>query len=158
MRARVSLRDTALYLGSSFLLLAIIVRYVWLLWVFRQSEWYFATFLFAFAPILLLALAAYVISVPRVPAPDVRGHYLAEARPFYYLMVVFFVLWSLSDLFSASRFATAPVPPAIFAMRALGITASLVLAHTKKPVLHAVILSLAVVAVVSASVAFVSQL
>ena len=158
MRARVSVRDAALYLGSSFLLLAFIVRYVWVLWVLRQSEWHFVTFLFAFAPILVLALAAYVISVPRVPAPDVRGHYLAEARPFYYLMVVFVVLWSLSDLFNASRFATASVPPAIFAMRALGITAGLVLAHTKKPVLHGVFLSLAFVAVAATSVVFVSQL
>ena len=158
MRARVSVRDAALYLGSSFLLLAIIVRYVWVLWVFRQSEWYFSTFLFAFVPILVLALAAYVISVPRVPTPDVRAHYLAEARPFYYLMVVFVVLWSLSDLFNASRFAAASFPPAIFAMRALGIIAALVLAHTKKSVLHGVLLSLAGVAVMVVSVALVSRL
>ena len=158
MRARVSLRDAALYLGSSFLLLVIIVRYVWLLWVFRQSEWYFAAFLFTFSPILVLALAAYVISVPRVAAPDVRGHYLAEARPFYYLMVVFFVLWILSDLFNASRLATDSIPPAIFAVRALGITTALVLAHTKKLLLHGVLLSLGVVTVVAVSVVFVSQL
>ena len=160
VRARVSLRHAALYLASTAFLLALIVRYIWVLWIFNQEEWNFAAFLLAFAPIVVLALAAYVISVPRVSAPDVLGHYFNEARPFYYLLVLFLVLWTVSDLFNVPRYTVASLlPPGIgLALRSLAATGFLALAHAKKPVVHGVLLSLlfAVLAVVSA--AFVPQL
>ena len=102
-------RQAALYFGASLVLLGYIVRYVWDLWVFRQAEWHFIAFLLTFAPILVLSLAAYVISVPQKPVPDVLAHYFSEARPFYLLMAAFLVLWTVSDASRSWQLITAAV-------------------------------------------------
>lgn len=163
IRSRVGARKAALCFGASLVLVGYIVRYVWDLWVFRQAEWSFIAFLLTFAPILVLALAAYVISVPRVPAPDVLGHYLSEARPFYLLMTAFLVLWTVSDASDSWRGLIAAVGSddrvlPVLVGRSLMIGIFLVLAHTNKQILHGVLIPLAIGLLVAGSAIFVPQL
>jgi hypothetical protein len=163
VRARVGPRQGALYFGASLVLLAYIVRYVWDLWVLRQAEWDFIAFLLTFAPMLVLALAAYVISVPRVPAPDVLGHYLSEARPFYLLLAAFLVLWTVSDAIDSWRGITAAVGSVdrvlpVLLGRTLMVGIFLVLAHSHKQVIHRVLVPLAIGLLIAGSTILVPRL
>jgi hypothetical protein len=163
IQARVGSRQGALYFGASLVLLGYIVRYVWDLWVLRQAEWNFLAFLLTFAPILILALAAYVISAPRVPAPDVLGHYLSRARPFYLLLAAFLLFWTVSDASNSWRGITTAIGSVdsvlpVLLGRALMLGIFLVLAHSSKQVLHRVLVPLAIGLLIAGSAILVPRL
>lgn len=104
-------------------------------------EWQFLSFVLTLAPVLVLALAAYVISVPRGPALDVPGHYFAQARPFYVLLAVFFGLWTLGSLWNYEGVEGYVALPAVVAVQALAIAGFLTLAYTKREGLHWLLLA-----------------
>jgi hypothetical protein len=163
IRARVNPRQAALYFGASLVLLGYIVRYVWDLWVFHQAEWHFIAFLLAFAPILVLSLAAYVISVPRDPVPDVLGHYLSEARAFYLLLAAFMVLWTAHHASDSWQGITAALGSAdrvlpLLLGRALMAGILLLLAHTSNLILHSVLVPLAIGMLIAGSAIFLPRL
>ncbi len=112
------------------------------MWTLRTIEWQFLSFVLTLAPVLVLALAAYVISVPRGPAPDVRGHYFAQARPFYVLLAVFIGLWTLASLWNYREVerSVAALSAAV-AVQALVIAGLLTLAYTKREGLHWLLLT-----------------
>ncbi len=163
IQARVNPRQAALYFGASLVLLGYIVRYVWDLWVYRQAEWHFLAFLLAAAPILVLSLAAYVISVPREPVPDVLQHYLSEARPFYLLLAAFLALWTVHHASDAWQSITAALGSAdrvlpLLLGRALMAGIFLVLAHTGNLMLHSVLVPLAIGLLIAGSAIFLPRL
>jgi hypothetical protein len=158
IHARVALRHSALYCSASFLLLAIIVRYVWLLWILRGAEWGFLSFVLTFTPMLVLALAAYVIALPRETAPDVPEYYFAQARPYYVLLAVFTVVWTIADLLNASERDLDLAPSSLLAGRAVLTAGLLALAHTKSQALHWLFISAFAAGLVGLSIVAVPKL
>ena len=140
IRERVSLRATGLYLASSFLLLALIVRYVWVLWNLREMSWQFPGFVLTFSPMLVLALAAYVTSPDRTSHFSQQTHYFDQARPLYYLLALFFVFWTLGDInrlaYYEERGFYGMVLAWGFAARCVGVGILVFLAHTRRPSVH----------------------
>ena len=63
IRERTPISKIGVHLIASSWLLLMIVRYVWLLWDYREIDWRFVDFVLAFAPILVLALATSACSV-----------------------------------------------------------------------------------------------
>ena len=94
IRERVAIRQVAVYLLASTWLLLMITRYVWVLWVFRGIEWRFIDFMLAFIPMLVLALAAYLINPTRAKTFVPAEHYMSQARPFCGLIAFYFIVWS----------------------------------------------------------------
>ena len=158
IRERVPFRSAALYCLASWYLLTLIVRYVWVLWDLRAIEWQFLSFVMAFAPMLVLALAAFTISIPRGLTPNVAKHYFAQARPFYILLAVFFMLWTVGALVTLEyqvEFSGA-LRGSLF--RTVIAALALVLAYAKKEALHWVLLTAFFATAIWASLVAVPQL
>ena len=157
IRERVSLRATGLYLAASFLLLAVIVRYVWVLWSLREMSWQFPGFVLTFSPMLVLALAAYVTSPARTSHFSQRTHYFDQSRPLYYLLALFFVLWTLGDINRLAYYEESgvysgrPEIPWSFAARGVAVAILVFLAHTRRPSVHWLVLAVWVVGIAVAS-------
>ena len=139
IRERVPFRSAALYCYATLFLLTIILRYTWLLWDLRSMEWQFLAFVLAFAPVLVLALAAFTISIPRGPTPNIAKHYFVQARPFYVLMAVFLVVWSLGDVLALDYQLEGAGVPSVG--RTIFAAVVLVLAFTRKEALHWLLLT-----------------
>ena len=145
IRERVSPRATGLYLAASLMLLALIVRYVWVLWGLREMNWQFLSFVLAFSPILVLALAAYVTSPARTLHYDPETHYFDQARPLYYLESLFVILWTLGDsgrlaYYEAVGFFDADMFVLAGAARLVGLGMLVWLAHTRRRSVHWVVI------------------
>jgi hypothetical protein len=139
IRERVPFRSAALYCYATLFLLTIIIRYTWLLWDLRSMEWQFLAFVLAFLPVLVLALAAFTISIPRGSALNVAEHYFAQARPFYILVAVFLGVWSLADLLALDYQGQVESLPSMG--RTFLAAQGLVLAFTRKEALHWLLLT-----------------
>ena len=167
IRERVSPRATGLYLAASLMLLALIVRYVWVLWGLREMNWQFPGFVLAFSPILVIALAAYVTSPARTLHFDPETHYFDQARPLYYLEALFFILWALGDsgrlayyeavgFFDADRSVLAG---SLAASARLVVVGMLVwLAHTRRRSVHWVVIVFLLVAIAFESFQVIPEL
>lgn len=160
IRARVPVRQSALFCMASLLLLSLIVRYVWLLWLLRDVEWHFVEFVLRFSPMLVLALAAYVIALPRETVSEISEHYFEQARPYFILLALFIVLWSVADLTSVSgqHDESLLAPVQVIAWRMVAAGSMLVLAHTISPALHWLLLAAFAAGIVALSVVAVPQL
>ena len=164
IRARVPVRHSALYCCASFFLLAVIVRFVWLLWALRASEWEFLSFVLTFSSILVLALAAYVIALPRMGDLDVLEHYFAQARPFYVLLAVFIVVWTVASVESSAGFLlqnqeeTPVTLSGLLVGRAVAFASLLTLAATKSHAIHWILLAGFVAALIAISFVALPQL
>ena len=141
IRQRAPIAEIAVHLIASFWLLLMIVRYVWVLWIFREIDWRFIDFVLAFAPILILALAAYVTNPARVEHFDPSTHYMSQARPACYLAALFLLVWNFGTLRSAEGAEggadVGSVIATAIAMAFVGI------AHVRKPVIHGIMFGVA---------------
>jgi hypothetical protein len=136
IRERVSIYEIGVHIIASLWLLLMIIRCVWVLWLFREADWSFIEFCLALAPVLVLALAAYVTNPARDQSFTPATHYLKHARPFCYLGAVFLILWNfgtLRTLILANGFTSPGSVSAIII--AIGLVG---LAHVRKPVIHGV--------------------
>ena len=156
IRERVPFRSAALYCYASLFLLAIIVRYTWLLWDLRAMEWQFLSFVLAFVPVLVLALAAFTISIPRGSTPNIVKHYFVQARPFYILVAVFLVVWSLGDVLALDYQLQGAGLPSVG--RTIFVAVVLMLAFTRKEALHWLLLTVFFAAIIWVSRVAVPQL
>ena len=157
IRERVPFRSAALYCYATLFLLTLILRYTWLLWDLRSMEWQFLAFVLAFLPVLVLALAAFTISIPRGSALNLAEHYFAQARPFYILVAVFLGVWSLADLL-ALDYQGQGDGVAASAGRMVFAGGALMLAFIRKEALHWLLLTGFFAAVVWVSGIAVPQL
>lgn len=98
IRERVPIAEVGVHLLASFFLLLMTTRCVWILWIFRETEWRYLDFVLAFAPILVLALAAFVTNPVRAVRFEPAAHYMNHARPFCYLVALFFLAWNFGTL------------------------------------------------------------
>ena len=158
-------RATGLYLAASLMLLVLIVRYVWVLWVLREMNWQFLGFVLAFSPILVLALAAYVTSPARTLHFDPETHYFDQARPLYYLEALFFILWALGDsgrlaYYEASDFFGTDVSvfASALALRLVVVGMLVWLAHTRRRSVHWVVIVFLLAAIAFASFRVIPEL
>lgn len=158
IRERVPFRSVALYCCALLYLLTMIVRYTWVLWDLRTMEWQFLSFVLAFAPMLVLALAAFTISIPPGSTRNAAEHYFAQARPFYILLAVFFMLWTLGSLVTLEypMLLSDPLRGVLF--RTVIAAIALVLAYTKKEALHWLGLTVFFASAIVASLVAVPQL
>ena len=131
------------FLASLFLLF-LTLRYIWMLWGVRSGEWHFVYFLLVLVPMLLIALAAYVISMPaEAPELDSTEIYFARARPFFLLLVGVMISWTLYDWANLTVIQKAFAAEAnwtVLASRGVGVPAFLWLAFTKRRRHHWVVL------------------
>ena len=145
-------RDDAGYSSLRFLaslfLLFLTLRYIWNLWVFRSSEWQFVHFVLVLVPMLLIALAAHVISMPaQASEVDSTEVYLSRARPFFLLLIGVVVSWTLYDW--VNRAVVQEAYPAdenwaAFGIRGVGVPLFLWLAFSKRREHHWVGLAVAI--------------
>jgi len=144
MLARGNAGYSSLRFFASLFLLFLTLRYIWGLWGVRSSEWHFVLFVLAIAPILLIALAAYVISMPaEAPELDSTEIYFARARPFFLLLVGVMISWTLyewANLTIIQKAFTAEANSTALASRGVGVPAFLWLAFTKRRRHHWVVL------------------
>jgi len=125
------------------------------LWVFRERDWLFIDFIFVFAPILILALAAYVINPARTQRFDSETHYLSQARPLCYLITLFFCVWTLG----AMRMIGAEILPSVASMAGMAMFAMfLVLAHVRRPMVHGIGFGIAIAVTTFMSMSAVTSL
>jgi hypothetical protein len=65
-------------------------RYLWVQWAIQPDAWDYGTYLFAAAPAIVLALAAYVIRFdPTLREHDQRSQYEQSRRPVCVLLALF---------------------------------------------------------------------
>lgn len=132
------------FLASLFLLF-LTLRYIWALWGVRSSEWNFLLFTLVLAPVLLIALAAYVISMPAEnPELDSTEIYFVRARPFFLLLagvMISCTLYEWANLTVVQKAYAAEVNRAVLATRIVGVPAFLWLAFTKQRRHHWVVLA-----------------
>jgi hypothetical protein len=130
---------------ASLFLLFLTLRYIWTLWGVRSSEWHFVHFVLVLTPMLLMALAAYVISTPaEAPELDSAEIYFARARPFFLLLVGAMISWTLYEWANLAVIQKAYATEAnrmALASRSLGVPAFLWLAFTKRRRHHWVVLA-----------------
>jgi hypothetical protein len=135
---------SGLRLLASVFLLFLTLRYIWTLWGVRASEWQFVHFVLILAPMLMMALAAYVISIPAdASAIDSTEIYFARARPFFLLQVGVLTSWTLYEWVNLTVIQdtyAVEVNWAVIATRCAGIPAFLWLAFTKRRSHHWVVL------------------
>lgn len=133
---------------ASLFLLFLTLRYIWTLWGVRSSEWHFVQFVLVLAPMLLIALAAYVISMPaEAPELDANEIYFARARPFFLLLAGVVIAWTLYEWanFTVIQDAyPAEVNRTVLATRVAGAPIFLWLAFTKRREHHWVLLAVAI--------------
>ena len=154
IREHTPISKIGVHLIASSWLLLMIVRYVWLLWDYREIDWRFVDFVLAFAPILVLALAAYVTNPARIQRFDPVTHYLNQARPFCYLVALFLLLF----VFGAPRISVEPGFTLAF-LGPLAVAAMLMgLAHVRRPVVHGVAFGFMLLMVTYASTVVVTNL
>ena len=156
IRERVRIMDVAVYLLASIWLLLMITRYIWVLWLFREIDWRFIDFMMAFVPILVLALAAYLTNPVRAASFLPKAHYQTQARPFCYLMTVYFIAWSFGIQRAYIEGGAVLGPTQI-----LGLGSALmflVLAHIKRQSLHALGFTVALVGIVVMSTIAITNL
>lgn len=159
IRTRVSPVAMGVHLIASFWLLAMIVRYVWVLWGFREINWEFIGFVVALTPILVLALAAYVTNPERTAKFNPRTHYIDHARPFCYLVALYLVLWAIGDAqLLASIVEAEPFVPRLIAMKLIIAAVCVALAHVRKPMLHGAFFAAILTVVIYMSTVAVTQL
>jgi len=129
---------------ASLFLLFLTLRYIWMLWGVRSSEWHFVHFVLVLTPMLLIALAAYVISMPaEAPELDSTEIYFARARPFFLLLVGAMISWTLYEWANFAVIQNSYAAEAnwtALASRGLGVPAFLWLAFTKRRRHHWVVL------------------
>jgi len=135
------------FLASLFLLF-LTLRYVWTLWGVRSSEWHFVHFVLVLTPMLLIALAAHVISMPsESPELDSTEVYFSRARPFFFLLAGGVVSWTLYD-WANLAFIQKAYPAeenwAVLVIRGVGVPLFLWLAFTKRRRHHWVALAVAI--------------
>ena len=155
IRERASIMDSAAQILASTWLLLMIIRYTWVLWVLRELEWHFINYTLAFLPMLVLALAAYVINPARVRHFDPTTHYLNQAKPFCYLAAFFFLVWtfgSLSVLILDNEFGNVQIIGPVSALVILGLSRS------RKEVVHSVAFGLGILLILSMSSIAVTSL
>jgi hypothetical protein len=130
---------------ASLFLLFLTLRYIWALWGVRSSEWHFVHFVLVLAPMLLIALAAYVISMPAEATElDSTEIYFARARPFFLLLAGVLISWTLyewANLTVVQKAYAAEVNWTVLASRVAGVPAFLWLAFTKRRRHHWVVLA-----------------
>jgi hypothetical protein len=145
MLARGSSGYSSLQFFASLFLLFLTLRYIWALWTVRLSEWHFLLFVLVLAPMLLIALAAYVISMPaETPEFDSTEIYFARARPFFLLLAGVMISWTLyewANLAVIQKAYAAEVNWTVLASRIVGVPAFLWLAFTKQRRHHWVVLA-----------------
>ena len=136
MLARGNAGYSSLRFLASLFLLFLTLRYIWTLWGVRSSDWHFVHFVLVLAPMLLIALAAYVISTPAEDLEfDSTEVYFARARPFFLLVVGVMVSWTLYDWANFAVIQKAfPAEEnwSVYASRSVGVPAFLWLAFTKR--------------------------
>ena len=149
IRERVSIYEIGVHIIASLWLLLMIIRCVWVLWLFRETDWSFIDFGLAFAPILVLALAAFVTNPARDQSFEPATHYLKQARPFCYLGAIFLLLWNFGTL---RTLILENGPTSTASMTAIIIAIGLVgLAHVRKPVIHGVAFTVLIAGVIYVS-------
>ena len=142
MLARGNAGYSSLRFLASLFLLFLILRYIWTLWDVRSSDWHFGHFVLVLTPMLLIALSAYVISMPAEDRElDSTAIYFARARPFFLLLVGVMISWTL---YSRSIYAPEAYVPAALASRGVGVLAFLWLAFTERRSHHWVVLAAAI--------------
>ncbi len=148
MVARGNAGYSSLRFFASLFLLFLTLRYIWMLWGVRSSEWHFVHFVLVLAPMLLIALAAYVISMPEeAPELDSTEIYFARAKPFFLLLVGVMISWTLYDWANLAVIQKAFAEEAnwtVLASRGVGVPAFLWLAFTKRRSHHWVVLAVAI--------------
>ena len=145
-----SARGGAPYSGLQFFasltLLFQILRYVWTLWNFRSVEWQFWSFMAVLIPMLVLALAAHVISLPpSSPEVDPEEVYFARARSFFLLLSLLPLILVGYRALSSANPLLSPMPaasPTTIAIRAVSVPAFLWLAYTRRRSHHWIVLGL----------------
>jgi hypothetical protein len=139
LRHRHDVRPYPLQVVASAYLLALSLRYLWTLWIFRGIEWTYAGYLLVAVAGMVVALAAHLT---RVEVDDLRrsprDQYFAAGRPFFLLLAAFPVLGAVNALGNAryltARFETASGPFAI--IWPLALATSLWLAFSRDPRHH----------------------
>jgi len=130
---------------ASLFLLFLTLRYIWALWGVRSSEWHFVHFVLVLAPMLMIALAAYVISMPAAaPELDSAEIYFSRARPFFLLLVGVMISWTLyewANLAVIQKAYASEVNWTVLASRVVGVPAFLWLAFTRRSSHHWVVLA-----------------
>jgi hypothetical protein len=148
MLARGNTGYSSLRFAASLFLLFLTLRYIWALWGVRSSEWHFLLFVLALTPMLLIALAAYVISMPaETPEFDSTEIYFARARPFFLLLVGVMISWSFyewANLAVVQKAYSAEVNWTVLASRIAGVPIFLWLGFTKQRRHHWVLLAVAI--------------
>lgn len=148
MLARGDAGYSSLRFFASLFLLFLTLRYIWTLWSVRSSEWQFVHFVLVLTPMLLMALAARVISMPaEAPELDSTEIYFARARPFFLLLVGVLISWTFyewANLTVIQKAYADEVNWTVLASRVVGVPAFLWLAFTKRPRHHWVALAVAI--------------
>lgn len=148
MLARGDAGYSGLRFFASLFLLFLTLRYIWALWSIRSSEWHFVHFALVLAPMLLIALAAYVISMPAEASErDSTETYFVRARPFFLLLVGVMITWTLyewANLAVIQKAYASEVNWTVLATRVVGVPAFLWLAFTKRPGHHWAVLAVAI--------------
>ena len=146
--ARSNAGYSSLRFFASLFLLFLTLRYIWTLWGVRSSEWHFVHFVLVLAPMLLIALAAHVISMPaEAPELDSTEIYFARARPFFLLLAGVLISWTLyewANLTFIQKAYASEVNWTVLATRVGGVPAFLWLAVTKRRRHHWVVLAVAI--------------
>jgi hypothetical protein len=155
IRERVPIAAVGVHLVASCYLLIMIIRSVWVLWVLREHDWLFIDFIFVFAPILVLALAAYVINPARIQRFDSETHYLSQARPLCYLITVYFCV----SIVGAMQMIGAEILPTVASVAGMVMFAMfLVLAHVRRPMIHGIGFGIAIAVTTFMSMSAVTSL
>ena len=141
---KLSLRTGPYYLATIFLLF-LATRYVWVLWDFRLVQWDFWNFLLLLSPVLMLAIVAHVLAIPRVHSDiDIGDHYFSRASLFYILLIVQSLLWAWSDWVNLSHITEVSTVEGFTLIRfgavGLGVVQFAWLAYTRRLSHHWVLL------------------
>jgi hypothetical protein len=137
-------RPSGLQYLASLVLLFQTIRYIWVLWDFRAMDWLFLSFFLALLPVLVIALAAHVISIPG--DRNLRGLelYFSRARLFFLLQAIQLATWAVFDIYHLGLIretVTEGFLPVFFALRASGIVAFLWLTYSRRSSHHWIVLS-----------------
>lgn len=142
LRHRMEVRPYPLQLAASAFVLYASLRYLWLLWDARDTEWTYAGYLAIFAPALCLALAAYVVrddptSLRRSP----KQQYFDAARPLFLLIAALTGISAVNVLLHVDevrRYEMAVANPLVWAFWPAFMATCFLLAWSRSERWHAI--------------------
>jgi len=142
LRHRSEVRPYPLQVVASAYVLYASLRYLWLLWDTRDTEWTYEGYLLTFAPALCLALAAYVVrGDPTSLRHSQKEQYFGAARPLFGLMVGWTAISAINVALHADEVASRSMTvgtPVLLAYWPTFIAVCLFLAWSRSERWHAV--------------------